>query len=63
MTSKRVKEIKEELKVETETYQRFVLDRADELYLLGQFESAKEFSKKIVNLSDFVPPIELEASI
>ena len=49
----------------TETYQKNVLERTDELEQLGQFsaEHSKEFSKKILNLSKLIPPAELEASI
>ena len=49
----------------TETYQKNVLERTDELEQLGQLptEHSKEFSKKILAISKLVPPIELDASI
>ena len=49
----------------TEAYQKNVLERTDELEQLGQFsgEQSKVFSKKILELSELVPPIDLQASI
>ena len=42
-----------------------MLERTDELEQLGQLsaEHSKEFSKKILELSKLVPPIELQASL
>ena len=64
-TLKRVKIIQEELLELTETYQRNVLERTDELEQLGHLEAgrSKEFSKQVLNLSKLVPPIELKASM
>ena len=49
----------------TETYQKNVLEITDELELLGQLPNgySKDFSKKIIELSNLVPPKELEASL
>ena len=49
----------------TETYQKNVLERTDELEQLGKLPAghSKDFSKKILAISKLVPPIELEASI
>ena len=62
---KRVKVIKEELFELTEIYQKNVLERTDELERLGQLAAgySKVFSKKILDLSNLVPPAEIEASI
>ena len=64
-TLKRMKQIKLELMEITETYQKNVLERTDELEQLGELEAArsKEFAKMILNLSKIVPPAELEVSI
>ena len=58
-----MKEIREELLDLTETYQKNVLERTDELEQLGQLsaEHSKVFSKKIQELSELVHPRELEA--
>jgi hypothetical protein len=42
-----------------------VLEITDELEQLGQLPDwhSKEFSKKILDLSNYVPPKEIEASI
>ena len=45
----------------TEIYMKEVLERTDELEQLGKFSDAKEFSKKILELSELVPPKGLEA--
>ena len=47
----------------TEAYQKNVLERTDELEQLGQLSAqhSKVFSKKILELSELVPPRELEA--
>ena len=47
----------------TEAYQKNVLERTDELEQLGQLSAdhSKVFSKKVLELSKLVPPIELEA--
>ena len=60
-----MKEIREELLDLTETYQKNVLERTDELEQLGQLEAghSKQFSKKILDLSKLVPPAELADSI
>ena len=57
-TLKRMKEIKEELINITEAYQKNVLERTDELEQLGHLVDwhSKEFSKKILELSNMVPP-------
>ena len=57
-TLKRMKEIKEELINITQAYQKNVLERTDELEQLGQLVDwhSKEFSKKILELSNMVPP-------
>ena len=49
----------------TETYQKNVLERTDELEQLGHLAAArsKEFSKQILNLNKLVPPKELEGLI
>ena len=49
----------------TETYQKNVLEITDELEQLGQLPDwhSKDFSKKILELSNLVPPKELEASL
>ena len=49
----------------TEAYQKNVLERTDELEQLGQLsaDNSKMFSKKVLELSKLVPPIELEASM
>ena len=49
----------------TETYQKNVLERTDELEQLGQLPTgySKVFSKKILEISELVPPLELEASM
>ena len=49
----------------TETYQKNVLERTDELEHLGQLPTgySKVFSKKILEISELVPPLELEASM
>ena len=49
----------------TEVYQKNVLERTDELEELGQLVPchSKDFSKKILELSKFIPPVELEASM
>ena len=49
----------------TEAYQKNVLERTDELEQLGQLSAdhSKMFSKKVLELSKLVPPIELEASM
>ena len=62
---KRAKYIKVELFEMTEIYQKNVLERTDELEQLGQLsaEHSKAFSKKVLELSKLVPPIELEASM
>ena len=60
-TFTRVKEINQELKEITEIYMKEVLERTDELEQLGKFSDAKEFSKKILELSELVPPKGLEA--
>ncbi len=64
-TLKRVKQINQELLNLTETYQKNVLERIDELEQLGQFVAgqAKDFSKKILEISKLVPPIEVGQSI
>ena len=64
-TLQRAKQIKVELVDITETYQKNVLERTDELEQLGQLsaEHSKTFSKKILELSEMVPPSEIEASI
>ena len=64
-TLQRAKQIKVELVDITEAYQKNVLERTDELEQLGQFsgEQSKVFSKKILELSELVPPIDLQASI
>ena len=61
----RVIEIKKELLEITETYQRNVLERTDELEQLGHFTAghSKLFSKKILDLSNIVPPVELDVLI
>ena len=61
----RAKQIKVELVDITEAFQKNVLERTDELEQLGQFsaEQSKVFSKKILELSELVPPIDLQASI
>ena len=53
-TLKRIKIIKEELVELTETYQKNVLERTDELEQLGQLADwhSKEFSKSILSLSN-----------
>ena len=60
-TFTRVKEINQELKETTEIYMKEVLERTDELEQLGKFADAKEFSKKLLELSELVPPKGLEA--
>ena len=45
----------------TEIYMKEVLERTDELEQLGKFADAKEFSKKLLELSELVPPKGLEA--
>ena len=60
-TFTRVKEINQELKETTEIYIKEVLERTDELEQLGKFADAKEFSKKLLELSELVPPKGLEA--
>ena len=60
-TFTRVKEINQELKEITEIYMKEVLERTDELEQLGKFADAKEFSKKLLELSELVPPKGLEA--
>ena len=64
-TLQRAKQIKVELLDITETYQKNVLERTDELELIGQLPAgySKVFSKKILELSILVPPTELEASM
>ena len=64
-TLQRAKQIKVELVDITEAYQKNVLERTDELEQLGQFsgEQSNVFSKKILELSELVPPIDLQASI
>ena len=62
-TFTRMKEINEELKELTETYVKVVLERSDELAQLGQFAASKDFSKKIQEFKEVVPPKDLEASI
>ena len=64
-TMKRVKQINKEFLDLTHTFQTNVLDKIDELEQLGVLpaEYSKNFSKKILKLSDMVPPIELQASI
>ena len=64
-TLQRAKQIKVELLEITETYQKNVLERTDELEQLGQLPigHSKVFSQKIIELSNLVPPIELEASL
>ena len=49
----------------TETYQKNVLEITDELEQLGHLPvgHSKDFSKKILDISKLVPPVELEASI
>ena len=49
----------------TEVYQKNVIERTDELEELGQLLPwhSKDFSKKILELSKFVPPVELNDSI
>ena len=49
----------------TETYQKNVLEITDELVQLGQLPDwhSKDFSKEILELSNLVPPKELEAAI
>ena len=49
----------------TEVYQKKVIERTDELEELGQLLRwhSKDFSKKILELSKLVPPVELDASI
>ena len=49
----------------TEVYQKNVIKKTDELEQLGQLLPwhSKDFSKKILELSKFVPPVELNASI
>jgi hypothetical protein len=49
----------------TEIYQKNVIERTDELERLGQLPAShsKEFSKKILDLSKWVPPVELDVSI
>ena len=49
----------------TETFQKNVLERTDELEYLGQLPAgySKVFSKKILEISELIPPIELEASM
>ena len=62
-TFTRMKEINEELKELTKTYVKVVLERSDELAQLGQFAASKDFSKKILEFKEVVPPKDLEASI
>ena len=62
-TFTRMKEINEELKELTDTYVKVVLERSDELAQLGQFAASKDFSKKIQEFKEVVPPKDLEASI
>ena len=61
----RAKQIKVELVDITETYQKNALERTDELEQLGQFsvQQSKVFSKKILELSELIPLMELEASM
>ena len=49
----------------TETYQKNVLEITDELEQLGQLQDwhSKDFSRKILELSNLIPPKELEAAI
>ena len=64
-TMNRMKQIKDELKDLTEKYQKNVLERTDELEQLGHLVDwqSKEFSKKILDLSRLVPPIQIETSL
>ena len=64
-TLQRAKQIKVELVDITETYQKNVLERTDELEQLGQLsaQQSKVFSKKILQLSELIPTMELEASM
>ena len=64
-TMNRMKQIKDELKDLTEKYQKNVLERTDELEQLGHLVDwqSKEFSKKILDLSRLVPPIQIETSM
>ena len=58
-----MKQIKEELLCLTQAYQKNVLERTDELEQLGLYaaEYSKKFSKKILDLSNMVPPVEIDA--
>ena len=49
----------------TESYQKNVLEITDELEQLGQLPDwhSKDFSKEILELSNLVPPKELEAAM
>jgi hypothetical protein len=60
---KRVKELNLKLIDLTEIYQKSVLEVTDELELLGQLPPghSKDYSKKIIDLCNLVPPKELEA--
>ena len=65
MELKTVKMINEELKDLTQKYLHDVLDRTDELEKRGHLPAgySKEYSKKVIDLIEIVPPKELEASI
>ena len=60
-----MKIIKEELLELTETYQKNVLERTDELEQLVHMDTGriKEFAKQILNISKLIPPKELEDAI
>ena len=60
-----MKIIKEELLELTETYQKNVLERTDELEQLVHMDTgrSKEFAKQILNISQLIPPKELEDRI
>ena len=62
---KRVKEINMELLEMTETFQRKVLDKTDELEMLGQMTSieSKQFSKQVIAISEIIPPTQINTSI
>ena len=62
---KRVKEINMELLEMTEAFQRKVLDKTDELEMLGQMTSieSKQFSKQVIAISEIVPPTQINTSI
>ena len=62
---KRVKEINMELLEMTEAFQRKVLDKTDELEMLGQMTSieSKQFSKHGIAISEIVPPTQINTSI